>query len=85
MNLQFDPHNQQPLGEAGTVYPTMRITDDWGILTVSGGALLASDMMSVTVAAPKDGAASGEGWTLELKPGWRIAAGGRPGSYVLTQ
>ena len=85
MNLQFDPRNQQPLGEAGTVYPTLRITDDWGVLTVSGGALLASDWMSVTVAAPKDGATSGEGWTLELNAGWRIAAGGRPGSYVLTQ
>lgn len=85
MNLQFDPRNQQPLGEAGTVYPTLRIADDWGVLTVTGGALLAPDMMSVTVAAPKDGAASGEGWTLELKPGWKIAAGDRPGSYVVTQ
>ena len=85
MNLQFDPRNQQPLGDAGTVYPTMRIADDWGILTVSGGALLAPDWTTVTVAAPKDGAMSGEGWALELKPGWRIAAGGRPGSYVVTQ
>ena len=85
MNLQFDPRNQQPLGEAGTVYPTMRIADDWGILTVTGGALLASDWMSVTVAAPKDGAASGAGWTLELKSGWKIAAGARPGSFVLMQ
>jgi hypothetical protein len=85
MNLQFDPRNQQPLGEAGTVYPTLRIADDWGILTVTGGALLASDWMSVTVAAPKDGATSGEGWTLELKPGWKLAPGARPGSYVVTQ
>jgi hypothetical protein len=85
MNLQFDPRNQQPLGEAGTVYPTLRITDDWGILTVSGGALLAPDWMSVTVAAPKDGATSGEGWTLELKSGWKLAPGVRPGSYAVTQ
>jgi hypothetical protein len=83
MNLQFDPRNQQPLGEAGTVYPNLRITDDWGILSVTGGALLASDFMSVTVAAPKDGAASGAGWTLELKPGWKITPDAKPGSYVL--
>ena len=85
MNLQFDPRNQQPLGEAGTVYPSLRIADDWGILSVTGGALLASDWMSVTVAAPKDGAASGEGWTLELRPGWKLAPGAIPGSYVVTQ
>ena len=85
MNLQFDPRNQRPLGDAGTVYPTLRITDDWGILTVTGGALLAPDFMTVTVEAPEDGAAHGEGWTLELNPGWRLAAGGRPGSYVLTR
>lgn len=85
MNIQFDPRNQQPLGEAGTVYPTLRIADDWGILTVTGGALLAPDWTSVTVAAPKDGAASGEGWTLELNPGWKIAAGEQPGSYIVTQ
>ena len=85
MNVQFDPRNQQPLGEAGTVYPSLRIADDWGILSVTGGALLASDWMSVAVAAPRDGAASGEGWTLDLRPGWKIAPGARPGSYVVTQ
>ena len=37
MNIQFDPRNLEPLGELGTVYPTMRISDVWGILTVSGG------------------------------------------------
>ena len=85
MKVQFDTRTLQPLGEAGTVYPTMRITDEWGVLTVTGGALLASDWRSVTVAAPQDGATSGEGWTLELKPGWKIVPGGRPGSYVVTQ
>jgi len=85
MKVQFDTRTLQPLGDVGTVYPTLRISDEWGVLAVTGGALLAPDWMSVTVAAPKDGAASGEGWTLELKPGWRIVAGGRPGSYVLAQ
>ena len=84
MNIQFNPTNQQPLGAAGTVYPTLRITDEWGILTVTRGALVSADWSSVSVAAPKDGATTGDGWTLELKAGWKLAAGARAGSYVIT-
>jgi len=29
MNVQFDPQNLQPLGQAGTVYPTIRVVADW--------------------------------------------------------
>jgi hypothetical protein len=29
MNVQFNPSTLQPLGDAGTVYPTIRITDEW--------------------------------------------------------
>ena len=85
MKVQFDPRNQQPLGAEGTVYPTLQVIDEWGVLKVTDGALLASDWTSVTVAAPSDGSPSGEGWTLELAPGWKIAPAARPGSYVLTQ
>jgi len=86
MKVQFDPRNLVPLGPEGTVYPTMRVTDDWGVLSVTGGALLAADWTSVTVGAPKkDGDSRGEGWELSLEPGWRLVAGERPGSYVLTR
>jgi len=30
MNVQFNPQNLQPFGQAGTVYPTIRVVDDWG-------------------------------------------------------
>lgn len=30
MQVQFDPRSLQPLGEAGTVYPTLHLSDDWG-------------------------------------------------------
>lgn len=83
-NIEFDPRNQQPLGAAGTVYPTLRITDEWGILTASRGALVSADWKSVTVVAPKDGAMTGDGWTLELKPGWKLGPGTRTGSYAVT-
>lgn len=84
MNIQFDPRNQQPLGTAGTVYPTLRVTDVWGILTVFRGALVSADWTSVSVSAPKDGGTTGDGWLLELKPGWKLAMGMKLGSYVLT-
>jgi len=32
MHVRFDLRNLQPLGDAGTVYPNLRICDDWGIL-----------------------------------------------------
>jgi hypothetical protein len=41
-------------GSLGTVYPTVRITDKWGILEVYAGALMSPDWKQVTVAAPAD-------------------------------
>ena len=52
MNVQFDPRSLQPLGDAVTVYPAMRITDDWGILDAKNGALMKSDWSAVIVSAP---------------------------------
>ena len=86
MHVVFDPSNLQPLENAGTVYPTMRITDDWGILRATNGALLKSDWSAVIVVAPSVSAGSslkGDGWTLELKPGWKIVPGARKGDFIL--
>lgn len=87
MNMQFDPGNLMPLDTHGTVYPNIRIVDDWGVLTVSrDGALMNSDFTRVTVSAPTDAKMAptkGDGWTLELKSGWEIRPGQRPGDYVV--
>lgn len=88
MKVQFNPSNLQPLGEHGTVYPTIRISDDWGVLEASDGALMKSDWSGVAVVAPKASVGSdlkGEGWTLQLKPGWRLVPGSREGDLVLEQ
>ncbi|HUR36167.1 MAG TPA: hypothetical protein VM009_00010 [Terriglobales bacterium] len=78
--VQFDPNTLYPFGSNGTVYPEIRIADDWGILTVkNGGALLAPDWSKVTVAA------SGEGWDLELKPGWSKKPGLRAGDLTIVR
>jgi len=86
MHVQFDPRNLQPLGDAGTVYPHLRITDDWGILDAENGALMKADWSAVIVAAPsvsKGSSLGGDGWTLELKPGWKIVRGTRKGDFML--
>ncbi|WP_342375195.1 hypothetical protein NVS55_28365 [Myxococcus stipitatus] len=87
MRIQFNPGELVPLGEHGTVYPGARIVDTWGSLTVTSGVLLSSDWKMATVNAPASGPREarweGEGWVLELAPGWRASAGPRTGDLVL--
>jgi hypothetical protein len=88
MQVQFDPRTLMPLGEAGTVYPSILVRDDWGSIQVDGGGLLASNWTSLTVSAPLDAGTTrekldGNGWTLHLAPGWQLVPGARSGDYVL--
>ena len=84
MRWSFDPNNLFPLGDAGTVYPTMRVSDNWGVIEVSGGALLSPDRRRLAVPAPRDSSAlSGDGWELTLSPGWSVKRGGRAGDFTL--
>lgn len=74
MRMEFDPGNLVPLDSLGTVYPHIRIVDDWGILEVKNeGALLSGDFKRATVPL------AGMGWALELKPGWSRVPGARSG------
>jgi len=89
-NVSFDPNALEPVPGLGTVYPTMELADAWGRLTVTGGALLATDWSAVTVTAPgataaPSGTVRGDGWTLELSPGWRVAPGPRAGDATLVR
>jgi len=83
----FDPTEAEALEGMGTVYPSVRVTDEWGVLTVTeGGALLqqgASGIVGVLVPAPEsaDAPVAGNGWRLELATGWRVVRGERPGSW----
>ncbi|UJB17726.1 MULTISPECIES: hypothetical protein [Lysobacter] len=87
MNIQFDPRNLQALGEHGTVYPGLRISDDWGTLEVSEGALMKPDWRTLVLVAPskktRGNEVAGAGWKLQLKSGWELAAGDRAGDRVL--
>jgi len=82
----FDPNAVVPLPGAGTVYIGCKFIDDWGILTVEGAALATKAFASVFVPAPA--AASelhGQGWTLQLEPGWKLVPGRRQGDYTIVK
>ncbi len=91
VNLTFDPNAVESLGELGSLYGTIRITDVWGILEVdSGGALLARTsagaFSEARVPAPGEPAGptvSGDGWTLTLSEGWKLAPGARAGDFTV--
>jgi len=91
-DFSFDPNHVIPLDENTAIYPTLRVTDVWGVLEVSDGALMKRDQgkfVGVAVEAPKDavgksGVVEGPGWKLTLSPGWRLAESERKGDLVVT-
>jgi len=86
LSISFDPRNIMPLEEYGTVYPTIRVSDNWGILTASKGALLSVKWDKITVSEPtiieKDKIA-GNGWTIELNGGYYVEKNTTDGNYSL--
>ena len=65
------------------VYGALWVSDDWGVADAPGGGLILDDMR-VHLAAPTDlerPELAGDGWTLELNPGWTVVAGERDGDY----
>jgi hypothetical protein len=87
MKMQFDPGNLVPLDSLGTVYPNIRVVDNWGILTVSkNGALLSADFSRVTVPVSvktSQRVMEGGGWTLQLNDGWSVRPAEREGDFIL--
>ena len=86
MQIQFDPSRVEPLEDLGTIYPVLRVSDNWGILTVEDGALVSKTWTELCVPAMKDPQSvpvQGSGWKLELKEGWTIVPAKRAGDYQL--
>jgi hypothetical protein len=89
VKYSYNPNNLVGLGEIGTVYPTMRVSDSWGVIEVSKGALLIRDKgsagrLQVPLATDlKARPLKGDGWILELREGWTLEPGERKGDYVL--
>ncbi len=75
MNVSFDPRNIMPIEDRGTVYPNIRVSDKWGILTVTNGALMSSDWDKISISIPtkiQDKNISGDGWSLTLNDGYTV-------------
>jgi hypothetical protein len=84
----FDPHKVYPIGDKQIVYTERELSQPWGKLTVTSGAILEDGTASKGYVS-LDGAASdyltGSGWKLQLGPGWTVAPGERSGDMVLVK
>lgn len=91
VRYSFNPNNLEVLDEMNTVFPNVRISDAWGILDVTNGAILTrkdGQLVKATITAPTNlqgKPLQGDGWTLELKDGWHLEAGERKGDYWVQQ
>jgi hypothetical protein len=90
VHYSYDPNNVIGIDTGNTVYPTMRVVDAFGVLTVTNGAWVERNgggiLVRARVAAPADLSArplKGEGWSLELANGWEIVPGDRTGDFRL--
>jgi len=91
MRYTFNPNAVMGLDES-TLYGTVRVSDAWGILEVSQGALMtrndAGSVADFRVPAPSDPAGrklDGDGWMLTLNEGWKLVPASRPGDYTLAR
>lgn len=92
VKYSYDPNNVIGIDASNTVYPTLKVVDVWGVLTVSNGAWLERDtagqMARARVSAPQilsGRRLQGDGWTLELTDDWKVVPGERPGDARLTK
>jgi hypothetical protein len=88
VQYSFDPSEVMAVDSVNTVYPTMRLVDTWGTLEISDGVWLTREtggsLIRAQVPAPQSISAlpiKGEGWSLTLNEGWKIADAGRPGDF----
>jgi hypothetical protein len=88
----YDPNSVLALNDNLTLYQyegEIHVTDEWGMLKTSIGVVLAREngrVVHAQVPAPADASKlplAGNGWTLELKPGWEAVPGGRAGDFVV--
>ena len=86
-SYQFNPQTLEALGSTGVVYPTMKLSADWGALAVEQGALLdkAMSVAAVAAAGVSGDRLQGPGWHLSLNKGWVVAPGERAGDFVVKQ
>ncbi|TAL80767.1 MAG: hypothetical protein EPN88_00945 [Bacteroidetes bacterium] len=73
----FEPEDIHPLDTLGTLYSSMRISDNWGKLTVDkGGCLVSNNYKFLRITAKgfktEKNHISGEGWQLIMNSNWEL-------------
>lgn len=78
----YDPTELIGFDLTSTIYPSGNFSAPWGKLSVDhGGVLVRNDFTAITIGAPESPLTGsreikGDGWSLELKPGWSIRTAG---------
>jgi len=89
VRYSYDPAQLVPLGEEGTVFPTILLTAPWGTLEVTeAGILVDPGWQTARVSVPtvvREDQTAGEGWRLDLAPGWRVRPAQPPGHWELAR
>jgi hypothetical protein len=88
ISFGFGPNGVLALDENSVVYRPLRASDRWGVLQADSGMMVRKNgsIERVVVPAPKNTAGdtlSGEGWKLQLQPGFRAGPGPRAGDFVV--
>ncbi len=86
MNISFDPTNILPVEDKGTVYPNLRISDNWGILEVHNGALMYPNWNKISISIPtkiNGQQIEGDGWLLMLNKNYAVVKDEKSNNYKL--
>jgi hypothetical protein len=75
--FDFEPEDIHPIDTLGTIYTRMRISDNWGKLTVEeGGCLVSNNLSHIRITArgfrEDKNRIEGDGWFLNLNSEWEI-------------
>jgi len=76
-NFDFEPEDIRPLDTLGTIYNALRVSDNWGKLTVEkGGCLLTNNLKTIRLGAKtlkeSKNHIYGDGWQLILNGNWKV-------------
>jgi hypothetical protein len=80
--FDFEPEDIRSLDTLGTIYTTMRVSDNWGKLTVDkGGCLVSSNLKYLRITAKNieksKNHLSGDGWNLFMNNDWELVKVGQ--------
>ena len=86
-NASFITNGVTPIPGAGTIYPSYRVSGEWGSLEAEL-VLVASNERTLALPAPEklEGTSlAGEGWKVTLNDGWTVRPGARKGDYEVSR